>query len=499
MAEDSMQAAYAELLLSRVLAKSGRSEDAIDAQLRLLEYPVTIIDELSIPLPLYAAERLAQSSQHARPIIQYLDRQESESTLLTGPAIIMLQSLINELRSRPLTDSVSVQFNDLAVELERAMEIQTKLMDLKTVYADGIAPMIRSLSPQRRGASWITFGTEPWLLSVSDTEVPLLVILDAGTIMKKVFIDVGLAERGFSRVRIMSTASDSSRALGSSFPNGHVTLTAATATDTMDPAVTRSIIFLLVTLGAVALAAFGAYMWYKGLQREIQTARMRSSFVSSVSHELKTPLTSIRMFSEILRFKPPEESVRVEYLDTILNESQRLTRLLNNVLNFSKIEEGSLNYQFERVSLNEILSSTMRTMEYPVRSDGFTLQTDIPEEELTVLGDRDALEQVVLNLISNAMKYSIGVKEIAIRLYKNENHACIEVEDHGLGIEPDEIQKIFQSFYRSKDAHRRHIPGTGLGLSIVAHTMEAHDGGVTVNSVPGDGSTFTLYLPIIST
>ena len=115
------------------------------------------------------------------------------------------------------------------------------------------------------------------------------------------------------------------------------------------------------------------------------------------------------------------------------------------------------------------------------------------------VGDRDALEQALLNLISNAMKYSIGMKEIAIRLYKNENHACIDVEDHGLGIQPDETQKIFESFYRSKDAHGRHIPGTGLGLSIVAHTMQAHNGGVTVNSVPGEGSTFTLYLPIVST
>jgi signal transduction histidine kinase len=240
-------------------------------------------------------------------------------------------------------------------------------------------------------------------------------------------------------------------------------------------------------------------MLWRDTQRESRLAELRSQFVSSVSHELKTPLTGIRMLAETLQI--PEMSdpkTHAEYLETIVGETERLTRLLNNVLDFSKIERGQKSYHMETASLADVLNNVSRTMRFPLAEQGFDFHTEVSGDVPPVRVDRDAIEQAVLNLISNAMKYSGESRTIDLRLSSENGSARIEVRDRGIGIPPQEVKRIFEKFYRVQTPDNHAISGTGLGLALVAHIVEAHGGSVVVDSAVGKGSTFTILLPIDS-
>lgn len=226
-------------------------------------------------------------------------------------------------------------------------------------------------------------------------------------------------------------------------------------------------------------------------------AEMRSQFVSSVSHELKTPLTAIRMFAETLRMgRSKDKNTQEEYLDTIVNESQRLTRLLNNVLDFSKIEQGKRTYRPELSSLGDILQSVVRTLEYPLGQQGFTIDVRAQKDLPDIRVDRDAMEQALLNLLHNAMKYSGDSREIGLHLKRKDGCALIQVIDHGIGIDPQEQKKIFEKFYRAASPENERIAGTGLGLALVSHIVESHEGRLELESEPGKGSVFSILLPL---
>lgn len=224
---------------------------------------------------------------------------------------------------------------------------------------------------------------------------------------------------------------------------------------------------------------------------------MRSQFVSSVSHELKTPLTSIRAFAESLKMGRPEAPEKKgEYLDTIISESERLTRLLNNVLDFSRIEQGRKTYNIRSGSVAAVVQAAIRSVEYPLAQRGFTLRVRMPDEPLIARVDPDAIEQAILNLLSNAVKYSGESREIELRLRRQGDTAILEVEDWGMGIPTEEQARIFEKFHRVRAAEDLGIPGTGLGLTVVAHIARAHDARVEVESTPSKGSTFLLHLPL---
>jgi signal transduction histidine kinase len=226
-------------------------------------------------------------------------------------------------------------------------------------------------------------------------------------------------------------------------------------------------------------------------------AELRSQFVASVSHELKTPLTAIRMFAETLQMgRSPDPDTQAEYLDTIVNECERLTRLVDNVLQFSKIEQGKKIYQFRPVRLAEVVSAAARAMRYPLEQQGFQLRVSVEDDLPAVRGDADALQQAILNLLSNAMKYSGESRSIDVDLRQEDGEAVIRVRDRGVGIAPELQTLIFEKFYRVPAAENQLIPGTGLGLTLVAHTAKAHGGRVEVRSAPSEGSTFSLCLPV---
>jgi two-component sensor histidine kinase len=259
--------------------------------------------------------------------------------------------------------------------------------------------------------------------------------------------------------------------------------------------------FGLPALFALALACVGillpACLWlvWRDTRREMNLAEMRSQFVSSVSHELKTPLTAIRMFAETIELRP-DGPKRAQYLKIIVNESERLTRLLNNVLDFSRVERGHKEYHMQSAALADVVHSAARTMEFPLASQGFDFHVEVSGEIPLTPIDRDAMEQAVLNLLSNAMKYSGESRDIALRLCRQNGSALIQVEDHGVGISVDEQKRIFEKFYRVPTAENRAVSGAGLGLALVSHIVEAHGGSVEVESAVGHGSTFTIRVPL---
>ncbi len=225
--------------------------------------------------------------------------------------------------------------------------------------------------------------------------------------------------------------------------------------------------------------------------------QLKSYFVSNVSHELQTPLTSIRIIAEFLQTqKRMTQKERNTFLGVVEGESHRLSRLIDNVLDVSRIEQGLKRYHFATHSLNDIIRDALASMDYQLKLNHFKVKVELPDEPIIMTIDRDALSQVLINLVSNAIKYSAREKFLKISTESKNNHVHIRVSDKGIGIHEDELLKIFETFYRSTDEKIKSISGTGLGLTQIRHAVEAHGGDITVESKPGSGTTFFITLPM---
>jgi signal transduction histidine kinase len=285
--------------------------------------------------------------------------------------------------------------------------------------------------------------------------------------------------------------------LGENFPGMKVAFSAKDETASTKRWDLRRYFYFAALLLVLSVTSFGAYLVWRDVRRELNLTALRSQFVSSVSHELKTPLTAIRMFAETLRMRrASDQQTQAEYLDTIVNESERLTRLLNNVLDFSKIEQGKKTYHLAPTSLSEVVQTSARILEYPLAQQGFELHVNVENNLPSLNADRDALQQAILNLLTNAMKYSGESREIDLRLATQNGDAVIEVTDRGVGIASEEQRRIFEKFYRVPTPENKLISGTGLGLTLVEHVAKGHGGRVEVRSVIAGGSTFALHLPL---
>ncbi|HEX6900707.1 MAG TPA: HAMP domain-containing sensor histidine kinase [Thermoanaerobaculia bacterium] len=267
------------------------------------------------------------------------------------------------------------------------------------------------------------------------------------------------------------------------------------------PAVVARRNFLVNLCLSAALAAVllgGLMLALRTASREMKLSEMKNDFVSNVSHELRTPLASIRVFGEFLRLGRVDNPEKVrEYGDYIETESRRLTQLINNILDFASIESGRKTYRFERCDVREVVCQTLKTFEVRLRQDGFNIvvegaDTPLPPARI----DAGAIAQSLSNLLDNAVKYSKDRKDIQVSLRRDGDLIVISVQDHGVGIARDEQQKIFDRFHRVGTGLVHDVKGSGLGLSIVRHIVEAHGGKVTVESRPGEGSVFSIHLPI---
>lgn len=242
----------------------------------------------------------------------------------------------------------------------------------------------------------------------------------------------------------------------------------------------------------------GVWLVFRDVRREYQQARMRSDFVSNVSHELKTPLTSIRMFTELLAEGRVESPGRAkEYLRIITSETARLTRLINNVLDFARMEKGETRYHSQNIDLAEVVRDTVESYRPHLDRSGFQLETALPVEKICIQGDRDGLAQVILNLLSNAEKYSADVKQIRVSLERSEASTRLIVEDRGRGVPKGFEEKIFDQFVRAHDALSDAIPGAGLGLTLARQIVRAHKGEIWYEPAQSGGARFVVQLPTI--
>ncbi|MEO7297571.1 MAG: HAMP domain-containing sensor histidine kinase [Verrucomicrobiota bacterium] len=251
---------------------------------------------------------------------------------------------------------------------------------------------------------------------------------------------------------------------------------------------------LLLTIG------LGSWLIVRSLNAELKLARQQTDFVSNVSHELKTPLTSIRMFSELLAEGRVVESAKQKsYLQIISAEASRLTRLINNVLDFSRLESGEKKYQFQPCDLTDVARAATETFRPHLEANGFKLYCIWPETKIFVRADVDALSQIIVNLLSNAEKYSSEPKEISVQVAQKQTplpHAEIKVMDRGLGVPRGSGEKIFEKFYRAHDSLSSRIQGSGLGLTIARQIARAHGGELVYEPRADGGSCFSLRIPI---
>lgn len=259
-----------------------------------------------------------------------------------------------------------------------------------------------------------------------------------------------------------------------------------------------SSIFIVIAVLGVPIVAAATLYAVQMILRESSEARKKVDFVSNVTHELKTPLTSIRMFIETLKLGRVKEPEQVNAcLDVILQEANRLGILIDHVLTFSKLENQVKKYNMQPGDLGNVVRDTVQLFKAQMRAtDGEIRLFVMPGLPANAEFDKDALREVVLNLLSNAIKYSGDDKFVTVRVGQDKNDLFIEVADRGIGIDPLDHKRIFEKFYRVDEALTRRVDGTGLGLTISLEIAKAHGGDITLESARGKGSRFTVWLPI---
>lgn len=251
-----------------------------------------------------------------------------------------------------------------------------------------------------------------------------------------------------------------------------------------------TVLVLLVLLCGVALIV-------RATDREARLAQAKSNFVANVSHELKTPLSLLSLFSEILELgRVNTEEKKTEYYRIIRHESLRLNKMIDNILDFSKIEAGRKTYNFAAADMTEVIEEVLSSYRYQIKNSGFDMRTDLQSDLPPVMLDRDAMAQAISNLLDNAIKYSRDVKQLLITTKTLDSKLSIEIADRGIGIPRAEQAKIFEKFYRVGNGLVHDVKGSGLGLSLVKHIVDAHQGTISVESEEGKGSRFTILLPV---
>ena len=474
------QSAYARLLRARALDHSGRQREAVADFRLLLGAGVDLADEDGVSFRLLAADRLADAGFAPDALVEAIASVLDQRAWLPPPAYYIASAVTQKVSGKV---SAPQRLREMNAAIEKGIAATAQAVALKNDFSRLILPHLRD---NAAGPVWAPYGEETWLVSRGAARV-------IAVRAKDVFAELE-AESG--QVRFLAPWGAGGELLGHSFPGLKVALhlpedTAATGRNRLE----ATFLYAAIAL-ALTAALFGAYLLWRDLHREMLLAETRSQFVSSVSHELKTPLTAISMFAETLQLRPHEAKVANEYLETIVQECGRLSRLVDGILRFSRIERSAMAYQFHAVFPGDVVEAAMRTLQHVLTRQGFRVAIHIDDDVPAMRADRDALHDAVLNLLSNAMKYSGDARDIAVELRKDAHHAVIRVTDHGCGIPASEQERIFRKFYRVPCRQNESIPGTGLGLTIVAHTVKAHGGRVAVKSVVGAGSVFSIFLPL---
>jgi signal transduction histidine kinase len=496
------QAGYARLALARVLTRLGRTHEAAAQYALVFALDFDATDAHRVPLALYAATRLADRTPAS--VLNRLSGEVARRCCLAPEALYMLRHVVDTLA--PRTSRARSRDGDPYASLRRLVDERIRTAEhtvalLAELPELGLRPIRRTDAPTAAPPGlprWIVHGREPWFVGVTATAggtASVLVAVDVERVLAAInrTLPSDLGVNGTIRLALPGDAPD--RLLGPDFASLGLDLQPAGG-PIADGGIAR-LSYLGILIVVLGVTLFGAYLIWFDVRRELRMADLRSQFVASVSHELKTPLTAIRMFGESLaldRFQNP--ATRREYIDTIVNETERLTRLLDNVLDLSKIERGQKQYRLKPTALSDVIERCAHMLQYPLAQRGFCLTVTVAEAVPPVTADEDALEQAVLNLLTNAMKYSGDSRDIDLRLRRVNGEAIIDVQDRGVGIPAALTSRVIEKFYRVPSADNAGIPGTGLGLTLVEHIVAAHGGHLAIESAPGRGSTFSIHLPL---
>ncbi len=261
--------------------------------------------------------------------------------------------------------------------------------------------------------------------------------------------------------------------------------------------VARDYVFGILIVSLVATTLIGSAATLAVLLREARVAKLQTDFVNKVSHELRTPLTSIRMFVETLQLGRLQDPQRQrEALEIVADETARLSALINRLLDWARMESGRRTYELTRQPLGPILDAALQAFEPQMLHQTVHLTREIPPRLPTVMADRPALSEAILNLLNNAYKYTGPEKRIRVSVSLQGPSVSISVTDNGPGIPQRDQKHVFDKFYRASDPLSRTIEGTGLGLAMVKHIAVGHGGRVSVESELGRGATFNVVLPV---
>jgi len=465
----------ARLSLAREYLKAGMTIQAEGIDRGTLVDCGNVHDADGVPIAVYAAERLLDTGRDHAPVTEYILRAVSLREWPSPNETRALQSLLHRMPSAVAAEplrTLTLKIHDIeqVAALARDLQAHPERLQRASRTAPGDLP-------------WMGYGDEPWLVTlVSPTSFATPVVM---AVSARRSVPAGVILR--------AGAAPAAVPLGAGFVDVYVEWPAGRFANQATPAAMYGAI-LSVVLGAVVLAG---YFLLRDVHRESDTALMRSNFVASVSHELKTPLTSIRAHAEtLLMGRAGDAATTAEYLRTIMSESERLGRLVESVLEFSRIEQGRKTYRTQPTRLEDVARAAARTMEYPLAQLGFTLTIASDGTAPPFSGDPEALTQAILNLLANAMKYSGGAKHIEMRIGARGNEAFVDVVDHGIGIPKDDQSRIFERFHRVQSAETAGIAGAGLGLALALHAVEAHRGRISVVSDVGRGSTFSVCIPL---
>ncbi|MGO9586774.1 MAG: sensor histidine kinase [Limisphaerales bacterium] len=417
------------------------------------------------------------------------------------------QSSYYQLADRDKTETIAA--NDQQNNLSKAIPAEAEFGQLIGNGTDGM--LARFLQNKLRLMFWHRLSTEPDLIFGAQLNLDRVVdglrdLVSAGPelsdeICLAVLDDnakpVTLSRAGFQAVWKRPFVATE---IGDALPHWEVAAYLVNPAQFARAANTARLTLGLLIAVLVLAIGMGSWLIVRSLNSELKLARQKTDFVGNVSHELKTPLTSIRMFSELLaEGRVADPAKQRSYLDIITAEAARLTRLINNVLDFSRMERGEKKYNFQPCNLVEVVRAAAQTFRPHLEAGGFKFDCTLPDAPISVHGDADALSQIIVNLLSNAEKYSNGGKEITLELARRESplpHAEAKVLDRGSGVPRGSEEKVFEKFYRAHDSLSSGVQGSGLGLTIARQIARAHGGDVVYEPRAGGGSCFVLRLPL---
>ena len=260
----------------------------------------------------------------------------------------------------------------------------------------------------------------------------------------------------------------------------------------------RRQLFLIGLVAAVLLTLVASYALYRTTTREIALARQQADFVSSVSHEFRTPLTSMRHLTELLASNSiTNEERKRHYYDLLAHETERLHRMVDSLLSFGRMSAGAYAWQLESAEIGDLVSAVVEEFRRDAAAEHRTVTSEVDADLPGIRADREALSRALWNLLENAAKYSEPTAPIRVFARRHRHTVLVGVQDAGAGIPASEHTRIFQKFVRGDDATRAGVRGVGIGLALVTRIAEAHGGSVRLESEPGRGSTFTLVLPCL--